>query len=100
MFSAGLLGEVTGLLAGGLSPEVHALKAIGYREACGVLRGEWTAAEAVESAIAATQRLAKRQMTWLRGETGVEWLTGPGDGLVPEAISRVEARGGAGTGAT
>ncbi len=100
MFAAGLVREVTGLLAGGLSPEVHALKAIGYRESCGVLRGEWTTAEAVERSITATRRLAKRQLTWLRGETGVEWLTGTGDDLVREAISRVEARGGAGTGAT
>jgi len=100
MFAAGLVREVAGLLAEGLSQEVHALKAIGYRESCGVLRGEWTTADAVERSIAATRRLAKRQLTWLRGETGVEWLTGSGDSLVREAISRVEARGGAGTGAT
>jgi len=100
MFAAGLLREVEGLLAGGLSPQVHAFKAIGYREACGVLHGEWSAAEAVERAIAATRRLAKRQMTWLRGETGMEWLAGTGDQLIREAISRVEARGGAGTGAS
>jgi tRNA dimethylallyltransferase len=99
MFAAGLLREVRGLLAAGVSPQAHALKAIGYRESCRVLRGEWTIAEAVERSIAATRRLAKRQMTWLRGETGVEWLTGSPEGFVREAVSRVEARGGAGTGA-
>jgi tRNA dimethylallyltransferase len=99
MFAAGLLREVEGLLAGGLSPNAHALKAIGYREACDVLAGSLTVQEAVERANAATGRLAKRQMTWLRGETEVEWLAGAGEELLAEATSRVEARGGTGTGA-
>jgi len=99
MFAAGLLGEVEGLLAGGLSPRAHALKAIGYRESCQVLAGALTELEAVERATAATQRLAKRQMTWLRGEPEVEWLAGTGDELLARAAARVEARGGTGTGA-
>lgn len=99
MFAAGLLREVEGLLAGGLSPRAHALKAIGYRECCQVLAGALTELEAVEQATAATRRLAKRQMTWLRGETEVDWLSGTGDELLAQAAARVEARGGTGTGA-
>ncbi|HLE61415.1 MAG TPA: tRNA (adenosine(37)-N6)-dimethylallyltransferase MiaA [Thermoanaerobaculaceae bacterium] len=99
MFAAGLLREVKELLAEGLSPQAHALKAIGYRESCQVLAGALTAQEAVERAKAATRRLAKRQMTWLRGETEVEWLAGAGAELLAAATSRVEARGGTGTGA-
>ena len=99
MFAAGLLREVEGLLAGGVSPRAHALKAIGYRESCQVLAGTLTELEAVERATAATRRLAKRQMTWLRGETEVEWLAGTGDELLAQAAARVEARGGTGTGA-
>ncbi|HVN30465.1 MAG TPA: tRNA (adenosine(37)-N6)-dimethylallyltransferase MiaA [Thermoanaerobaculaceae bacterium] len=99
MFAAGLLRELEGLLAGGLSPNAHALKAIGYREACDVLVGSLTVQEAVERAKATTGRLAKRQMTWLRGETEVDWLAGAGEELLAEATSRVEARGGTGTGA-
>jgi tRNA dimethylallyltransferase len=98
MFAAGLLREVEGLLAGGVSPQAHALKAIGYRESCRVLDGTLTLSEAVEKATAATRQLAKRQMTWLRGESGVEWLPGDGDDLLAQAIARVEARGGTGTG--
>ncbi len=98
MFAAGLIDEVRGLLAGGLSPECHALKAIGYRESCRMLAGELKVAEAAEAATAATRKLAKRQMTWLRGETGVQWLTGRGDDLLAAAIGRGEARGGTGTG--
>jgi tRNA dimethylallyltransferase len=98
MFAAGLVREVQGLLAAGVPPKAHALKAIGYREACGVLEGTLTSAQAVEKATAATRQLAKRQMTWLRGESDVEWLPGDGDDLLAQAISRVEARRGTATG--
>ncbi len=99
MFAAGLLREVEGLLAGALSPRAHALKAIGYRESCQVLAGTLMELEAVKRATAATRQLAKRQMTWLKGETEVEWLAGTGDDLLAQAAARVEARGGTGTGA-
>jgi tRNA dimethylallyltransferase len=99
MFAGGLLREVAGLVAGGLSPRVHALKAIGYRECCQVLAGELTTEEAVERAIVSTRRLAKRQMTWLRAESEVDWLAGTGEELLKQAVSRVEARRGTGTGA-
>jgi len=42
MYARGLLGEVRGLLAAGVPPGAHALKAIGYRECLRVLAGEWT----------------------------------------------------------
>ncbi len=99
MFAAGLIDEVQRLLAGGLSPEAHAMKAIGYRESCRVLAGELTVEQAKEAAAAATRRLAKRQMTWLRGEAAVRWLTGGDRDLLAQAIAGVEARGGTGTGA-
>ncbi len=99
MFAAGLVDEVQRLLAGGLSPEAHAMKAIGYRESCRVLAGELTVEQAKEAAAAATRRLAKRQMTWLRGEAAVRWLTGGDRDLLAQAIAGVEARGGTGTGA-
>jgi len=98
MFAAGLVREVQGLLAAGVPPQAHALKAIGYRESCGVLEGTLTLAQAVEKATAETRKLAKRQMTWLRRETDVEWLPGDGDHRLAQAISSVEARRGTGTG--
>jgi tRNA dimethylallyltransferase len=99
MFATGLLQEVEGLLAGGVSPEAHALKAIGYRESCQVLAGSLTVPEAVERAKVATRQLAKRQMTWLRGETEVDWVAASGAEPLVAATSRVEARFGTGTGA-
>ncbi|MGD1146405.1 MAG: tRNA (adenosine(37)-N6)-dimethylallyltransferase MiaA [Thermoanaerobaculaceae bacterium] len=90
MFAAGLLREVEALLAGGLSPRAHALKAIGYRESCRVLAGELTVPQAVQKATEATRQLAKRQMTWLRAETNVRWLTGRVDEMLSQAYARVE----------
>jgi tRNA dimethylallyltransferase len=99
MFAAGLLEEVRRLFAGGISARAHALRAIGYRECCRVLAGELSVDEAIEEAKAATRRLAKRQMTWLRAEGDLGWLAGAGENLLARAIARVEARRGTGTGA-
>jgi len=97
MFVAGLLEEVRGLLEKGVSPEAHAMKAIGYRESCRVLSGEWTLGQGREATERATRRLAKGQMTWLRGETEVVWLGGEGEAALAEALSRLEGCSGTGT---
>ena len=94
MFAGGLVEEVRGLLAQGLSPSVHALKAIGYRECCQVLGGLCSVAQAQTMTEAATHKLAKRQMTWLRGERDVEWVAGMGEHALANALARVEGRGG------
>jgi tRNA dimethylallyltransferase len=94
MFRAGLVGETQELLASGVSPQAHALKAIGYRECVSALAGRDTMAVAEEKTVVATRQLAKRQLTWLRGEAGVVWLDGTGDGLIEQAVGLAEARRG------
>jgi len=98
IFAAGLLDEVWGLLDAGVAADAHAMKAIGYRECCEVLLGRMTADEAQERTIIATRQLAKRQMTWLRGEKGTAWLHGAGGAALGQAIAHLEACCGAGTG--
>jgi len=98
MFAAGLLEEVRGLRAAGVPAEAHAMKAIGYRECCEVLAGAIGSDDARARTITATSQLAKRQMTWLRGEHDVIWLQGGDEATLTRAISEVEARNGAGTG--
>ena len=51
----------------------------GYRQALQILSGELTPEQALIEAQTNTRRYAKRQMTWFRKESGVEWLCGFGD---------------------
>ncbi len=91
MFARGLVDETRGLLESGVAPTAHALKAIGYREAVKVVYGQWSQTEAREATVAATRQLAKRQLTWLRGEAGVQWLLGFGEEVLERASALWEA---------
>jgi len=74
MAENGLFGEVQRLLDGGLNPDCTAMQAIGYKEAVAALRGECTAAEAVEAIRQNSRRYAKRQLTWLRRDPELHWI--------------------------
>jgi tRNA dimethylallyltransferase len=75
MMAAGFLAEVARLRArGDLSSRHPAVRAVGYRQLWAHLEGELTLEEAVSRGIAATRQLAKRQLTWLRGEASGDWL--------------------------
>lgn len=78
MYSRGLVEEVRRLRDehGDRAP---AFKAIGYREALLLLRGEIDTPTAMEMTVRATTRYAKRQMTWFKREAGVQWFEGCGD---------------------
>jgi len=89
MFREGLLDEARGMLERPDAAGIKSLGALGYRQACAVLRGEVGREEAVREAQSATRRYAKRQMTWFRREPGVEWFEGFGDD--PEIFIRVLA---------
>jgi tRNA dimethylallyltransferase len=74
MVSAGLVEEVRGLLAKGYQVDAPPLQAIGYKEIAAYLRGEIELPDAIEMAKRQTRRLAKRQLTWFRGERAVVWV--------------------------
>ena len=75
MLEQGFVGEVEGLVArSDLTPDMPSMRAVGYRQVWGWLRGEFPQDEMVGRAQAATRQLAKRQMTWLRSEPGCTWL--------------------------
>lgn len=82
MMDAGFLGEIARLRArGDLHPGLPSMRAVGYRQLWAHAEGECSLEEAMQNAITATRRLAKRQMTWLRAEAGLQWVSDPGDGL-------------------
>jgi len=66
MFSSGLVAEVRRLLASGVAPNVHAFKAIGYREVLAYLGGDMDLDMAVEATRRSSRHLARRQLSWLR----------------------------------
>jgi tRNA dimethylallyltransferase len=72
MIAEGGLTEVKALLAAGLDPNLPALKAVGVRQLASYVRGETTYEAALAAAQQETRRLAKRQMTWLRHQLGID----------------------------
>ena len=75
MLAAGFLDEVRALRADPrCQPQLPAMRAVGYRQAWMHLDGVTDATQFREQAIAATRQLAKRQLTWLRGELDARWF--------------------------
>ncbi len=54
--------------------DLPALRAVGYRQAWEHLDGVTSAGEFRDRGIHATRQLAKRQLTWLRGELDARWF--------------------------
>ena len=72
MLAEGFLDEVRTLRArGDLHADLPAIRAVGYRQAWEHLDGQTDAATFRDRAIYATRQLAKRQITWLRSDTGI-----------------------------
>jgi len=91
MFDHGLIDEVRRILLLGFPPDVKPLESHGYRQALHLLRGDLTRPQAVVYAQRNTRRYAKRQWTWFRRESGLEWFDGFGDdaGLQTAVMARV-----------
>jgi len=73
MWEGGLVGEVRRLLAEGHTPDLPALKSLGYRQAVAFLQGCLTEGEAILAMQRATRRYARRQCIWFRREAAAEW---------------------------
>jgi tRNA dimethylallyltransferase len=73
MVQEGLLDEVRALVARGYSLDLKPLRSVGYRQMGQVLRGMQDLPQALEEMKQETRRLAKRQLTWFRGDPEVHW---------------------------
>ena len=74
MVELGLFSEVSALLEGGVPESATSMQAIGYKEAAMALGGEISQEEAVELIKRESRRYSKRQLTWLRRKTEVNWI--------------------------
>ncbi len=83
MIEAGLVEEVRGLYErGDLNLDLPAMRAVGYRQMWGHVRGEYDLPRARELVVQATRQLAKRQLTWLRGWPDLHWLETDDQGML------------------
>ena len=74
MLEEGFIDEMRRLRArGDLGPEMPSMRCVGYRQAWSHLEGDISHDEMCFKAVAATRQLAKRQLTWLRQESGALW---------------------------
>jgi len=75
MVDNGLLDEARALLESGVPRNATAMQAIGYKEFLSVLDGTATEAEAVAEVKLRSRQYAKRQLTWLRRDPSIHWIT-------------------------
>lgn len=88
MFTSGFKEEVQRILASGVPANAHALKAIGYRQLVDFFEGRCDLESAIRETKTASRRLAKRQLTWLRGlsEGALNWLPPADHGGTEQAV--------------
>jgi tRNA dimethylallyltransferase len=70
-----------------LHPNMTSMRCVGYRQAWQFIEGEINEAQLLETGIAATRQLAKRQLTWLRSMPDIIEL----DCLAPDLTRQVSA---------
>ena len=92
MFRAGLVEETRALLAR-YPATARPFSTIGYKEAAAVVRGEMREEDAIAETKRRTRAYAKRQMTWLRSERGVQWVDADDRDAAYESALRIVRSG-------
>ena len=94
MLEQGFVAEVERLRArGDLDLAKPSMRAVGYRQVWEYLEGRLDHEEMAERAIAATRQFAKRQLTWLRAESGASWLNGSQPQLLEQSLAELRIHG-------
>ena len=74
MMAVGLVEEVKSILYAGYSSDCVALRSFGYKAIINYLDGKLRLFEAVALLKQNTRQFAKRQLTWFRGDSRIEWI--------------------------
>lgn len=91
MLSSGFEDEVRALrLRDDLQADLPALRAVGYRQMWAALDGEEPLDGVAERILVATRQYARHQLTWLRGEVGVEYFEFDLNDLVGRLARRLD----------
>jgi tRNA dimethylallyltransferase len=93
----GLIEETRQLLDAGYDEHLGSMKALGYRQITGYLKGRYDYQEAVRRLQRDTRHFAKRQMTWFMSDSNVHWLDveeqEPRQHVVRRVLEYLEQRG-------
>ncbi|MCG8426604.1 MAG: tRNA (adenosine(37)-N6)-dimethylallyltransferase MiaA [Chromatiales bacterium] len=92
MLEQGFEQEVRELLENRkLVPDLPSMRSVGYRQMLKYLLGEWDRETMIEKGIVATRQLAKRQLTWLRADSEVNWLDEERGDVLSQALKIIES---------
>lgn len=89
MWQNGLLDEVESLIPFGIREGKTSSRAIGYAQALAQLDGQISQSEAIEQTALLTSRYARRQMSWFRRDTRINWLAFDQPELLDSALELV-----------
>ncbi|WP_297791707.1 tRNA (adenosine(37)-N6)-dimethylallyltransferase MiaA [uncultured Marinobacter sp.] len=93
MLEAGFLEEVRALMArGDLEAGLPSMRCVGYRQAWHHLAGDDDYDTMISKGVAATRQLAKRQLTWLRKWSDVDWLDSDDRYITETALKIIRLR--------
>ncbi|MGB9720385.1 MAG: tRNA (adenosine(37)-N6)-dimethylallyltransferase MiaA [bacterium] len=73
MIEDGLVDEVKNILKMGFKSDCYGLRTIGYKEIVKYLQGDWDLQTAIDKAKQHTRNFAKRQITWFKKISEVNW---------------------------
>lgn len=75
MMAQGFVQEVQRLCErGDLHADLPSIRAVGYRQLWQHVAGQCSLEQAVAQGILATRHLARRQLIWMRAESGLQWI--------------------------
>jgi len=90
MMELGFVDEVEALYRrGDLNLDMPSVRTVGYRQFWHHVSGDCSLTEATEKAIIATRQLAKRQLTWLRGDESIQRFDSLADDLLDQVLKRL-----------
>jgi tRNA dimethylallyltransferase len=90
MWQQGLIQEVKGLEPQGIREGKTSSVAIGYAQALKQIDGDMTESEAIADTVRLSQKYARRQMSWFRRDTRIQWLDYQDPKATAKALAMVD----------
>jgi len=89
MINNGLIDETKNVLNKGFNQNLNSLNTVGYKEIISFLNEEISLERAIELIKRNTRRFAKRQMTWFRNDSRINWFNISGKGELNSIAEKI-----------